>query len=110
MKNPSSVFKAACLAERLFQQFGIGKYVLDQFQAPCKVESVGDAFVERRANVHHVAYFLGAVGHDNLFLVQRADGDHNAVGAVVAQVVIDGRTLNAAEVAGENGGIITVIT
>ena len=82
--------------------------VLEELEAAGKVEAVGDALVQRSTDVDHVADFLVAVLHHQLLLVEGADGDHDAVGAVVVQMVVDRGTLDAAQVGGQDGGVVRV--
>lgn len=70
----------------------------DQLQASCEIEPVRDSFIERCADIDDVADLLMSVIHQDLFFMDRSDRDHDGVCAVVVQMVVYSRTLDAAEI------------
>ena len=75
------------------------EHMVDQFEGAREVEAVCDALVEGGADVDEGALTHGPVRHFHEFVPHGSYGDHDAVGAVIVQVMVDGRAFDASEIA-----------
>ena len=76
----------------------MGEDMPQKLQTSGKVEAIRDPLIQSRTDIHNITDLLVSILHQDLFLVQSTDRDHDRVGSVIVQVMIDGRALDTAEV------------
>ena len=78
----------------------------DQLEASCKIETVRNSFIKGCTDIDAIPDFLMSVRHQNLFLVECSDRDHDRACTVIVEMMVDCRAFDGTEIRNKNCRIV----